>query len=640
MIRTSIKLKLSIFLSIIIILVCVALSLSFFHRTKENMMDSFIRNGVVLAKNLAHNSRYGIITEDKTILDELINGVLQAEEIVHVTITDQFGKIIAQKSRMIPVLSIKNKSAFRIIEEAESNGIVSIESAVTENGEMLYLISSPVSTLPANVRKFPIELLEEEKLLRTGTEDITNLGVIQIGISPDLMNKKVREMWGAAIIITISIMTGGVICIYYLTRLYLKPLETLAYVAEKVSQGDLSQNAPPAGKDEVGTLTEVFNQMTHSLSLREKDCRDYIHQLERMNRKQAELNMTLENRVKERTEKLQQVVHQVRSEKMKTERILHEIDDGVIVLDQNGKTIMINPAARLMLMKEDHKEPDNAAADCPEYSDIEKVLLDHSGNSNLKAKSFPLRDNEGLLLGKIIVIHDVTHYMEVDRLKSEFVSHVSHELKTPLTSIKGYVDNLRDRIVGDLNERQEEYLERVGKNTDRLIRMIDDLLNISRIESGKMTLNFSHLIMSELIEEVSRGLRPLATQKKIEMSFMKSDGDGLVMADRDKIEQAVINLVNNAILYTPPGGKVMISMEHDLGYIKTSIRDTGIGIPTEEQPLIFDRFYRLEKDSILEPRGTGLGLYITRNVIEMHGGKIWVTSEVGKGSEFTFTLPA
>jgi len=350
--------------------------------------------------------------------------------------------------------------------------------------------------------------------------------------------------------------------------------------------------------------------------------------------------MTLENRVKERTEKLQQLVHQVRSEKMKTERILHEIDDGVIVLDQNGKTIMINPAARLMLMKEDHKEPENAAADCHEYSDIEKVLLDNFGNSNLKAKSFPLRDNEGLLLGKIIVIHDVTHYMEVDRLKSEFVSHVSHELKTPLTSIKGYVDNLRDRIVGDLNERQEEYLERVGKNTDRLIRMIDDLLNISRIESGKMTLNFSNLIMSELIEEVSRGLRPLATQKKIEMSFMKSDGDDHVMADRDKIEQAVINLVNNAILYTPPGGKVMIYMEHDQGYIKTCIRDTGVGIPTEEQPLIFDRFYRLEKDSILEPRGTGLGLYITRNVIEMHGGKIWVTSEVGKGSEFTFTLPA
>ena len=640
MIRTSIKLKLSIFFSIIIILVCAALSLSFFHRTKENMMDSFIRNGVVLAKNLAHNSRYGIITEDKTILDELINGVFQAEEIVHVTITDPFGKIIAQKSRMIPVLSIENKSAFRIIEEVDSNGIVSIESAVTENGEMLYLISSPVSTLPANVRKFPIELLEEEKLLRTGTEDITNLGVIQIGVSPDLMNKKVREMWGAAIIITISIMTGGVICIYYLTRLYLKPLETLAYVAEKVSQGDLSQKAPPAGKDEVGKLTEVFNQMTLSLSLREKDCRDHIRQLERMNRKQAELNMTLENRVKERTEKLQQLVHQVRSEKMKTERILHEIDDGVIVLDQNGKTIMINPAARLMLMKEDHKEPENAAADCHEYSDIEKVLLDNFGNSNLKAKSFPLRDNEGLLLGKIIVIHDVTHYMEVDRLKSEFVSHVSHELKTPLTSIKGYVDNLRDRIVGDLNERQEEYLERVGKNTDRLIRMIDDLLNISRIESGKMTLNFSNLIMSELIEEVSRGLRPLATQKKIEMSFMKSDGDDHVMADRDKIEQAVINLVNNAILYTPPGGKVMIYMEHDQGYIKTCIRDTGVGIPTEEQPLIFDRFYRLEKDSILEPRGTGLGLYITRNVIEMHGGKIWVTSEVGKGSEFTFTLPA
>ena len=358
------------------------------------MMDSFIRNGVVLAKNLAHNSRYGIITEDNTILDELINGVLQAEEIVYVTITDPFGKIIAQKSRTMPVPSIKNKSAFRINEATDVSGVVSIESAISEKGERLYLISSPVNSLPSNVRKFPIELLEEEQLLRPGTEDITSLGVIHIGFSPDLMSRKVREMLGTAIIITLSIMTGGVICIYYLTRRYLKPLETLAYVAEKVSQGDLSQNAPPAGNDEVGKLTEVFNHMTQSLSLREKDCSDYIRQLERMNKTQAELNLTLENRVKERTEKLQQVVHQIRSEKVKTERILHEIDDGVIVLDQNGKTIMLNPAARLMLMKKDHKAPENMAADGPEHPDIERLLFDFFGNSNLKVKSFPLRDNQ------------------------------------------------------------------------------------------------------------------------------------------------------------------------------------------------------------------------------------------------------
>ncbi|MCC6545095.1 MAG: HAMP domain-containing protein [Nitrospirae bacterium] len=636
----SIKFKLSFFFSLVIVLICASLSLSFFHKTKMSMIETFIRNSVLIAQTLANNSRYGIITEDRIILEELISGVLQAREIVSVTILDSHGKPLAQKAKLREALPSGENMPSRAADNADFSDTAIVTYVTSRDGLKHYFVSYPVHYLSPALNNFPIELLEETKLEKRTSDNPAKLGDVVIELSSYSLDKQISEMWMVAILITAAVMAGGIILIFYLTKHYLKPLEMLAAVADKVARGDLSQKAPPAGKDEIGKLTDIFNQMTVSLSLREQECKSYIHQLERMNKKQSDLNLTLENRVLERTNKLEKLLFQIRKEKMKTERILHEIDDGVIVVDQNGKTIMINPAARLMLINGER---------------IKESLFDSSGDSNgeirvdnpdsglymiIKMKSFPFRDNRGELLGKIAVLHDVTHFKEIDRLKSEFVSHVSHELKTPLTSIKGFIDNLRDRIAGDLTLRQEEYLERMAKNADRLIRMINELLDISLIEAGGIKLNYTPLLLSELIKEVSDGLRPIAIQKQIEISLVKLDAERQILVDRDKIEQVITNLVDNAIIYTRPGGKIMIKLDNGQGFIKARISDNGVGIPVEEQPRIFDRFYRLEKNSILEPKGTGLGLFIAKNVIEMHGGKIWVTSEVGKGSEFIFTLPA
>lgn len=653
--RYSIKFKLSFFFSLVVVLICAAISLSFFYKTKASMIETFNRNSVLIAQTLANNSRYGIITEDRLILEELINTALQAEEIVSVTILDHYGKPLAQKAKVEAALPFGGNNTIKVIKDVNFNGSAAIQSVISRDGDKHYLISFPVSSITPVVRNFPIELLEEGTLERQNSADLTKLGDVLIEVSGHSLQSQIREMWIVAILIISLVMPGGIILICYLTKLYLKPLEMLTSVADRVAGGDLSQTAPAAGDDEIGKLTDVFNQMTRSLNLREQDCKSYIHQLERMNKKQSDLNLTLENRVIERTSKLEKVVFQIRKEKMKTERILHEIDDGVIVVNQDGKTIMINPAARLMLINGKRAISDNETDDNPAVADIKNILFDSSGDSNgelrienprsgllriLKVKSFPLRDNNGELLGKIAVLHDVTRFKEIDRLKSEFVSHVSHELKTPLTSIKGFIDNLRDRIAGDLTLRQEEYLERMAKNADRLIRMINELLDISLIEAGSIKLHHTPLMLSTLIEEVSDGLRPIAIQKKIQITIEKFEAERPIRADRDKIEQVVTNLVDNAILYTQPGGKIMINLDNGSGFIKTRISDNGVGIPLEEQPRIFDRFYRLEKNSILEPKGSGLGLFIAKNVIEMHGGQIWVTSEVGKGSEFTFTLPA
>ena len=369
-------------------------------------------------------------------------------------------------------------------------------------------------------------------------------------------------------------------------------------------------------------------------------------------RELAGLNLTLEERIKERTLELEEALHQVNHEKNKTDRIIREISDGVIVTDRVGKILLINPAGRRLL----GKKRDVPFTDLSEFSHVpglseifensseaatEEVEVHDSSDASrvLKATAVPLKDERGDLLGKVAVLQDITSFKEVDRLKSDFVSQVSHELRTPLTSIKGYIDNLKDGIAGKLKEKQIDYLNRMSKNADHLAILISDLLDVSRIESGKMPLIPTTFSLQNLIEEVVKNLRPILDAKQLELLLNPFPGERGIQGDHDKLEQVITNLLVNAVKFTPPGGRITISLERNEKYVKASIRDTGIGIPAEKQSRIFERFYRVEPESSSKMNGTGLGLYIAKNIIEMHGGRIWVASEVGNGSEFSFTLP-
>lgn len=234
---------------------------------------------------------------------------------------------------------------------------------------------------------------------------------------------------------------------------------------------------------------------------------------------------------------------------------------------------------------------------------------------------------------------DISKERAVIRMKSEFVSQISHDLRTPLTVIKGSLDNLRDGITGDLTEKQRDYLNRMSKNTDRLAGLISNLLEVSRLESGRISLKRTPLSLYNLILEVVDDLRPIATEKGLEVTVNKFDEESIVQGDQDKLEQVITNLLDNAIKFTPTGGRITITLYKEEGFFKISIRDTGIGIPKEDQSRIFERFYRAEGESPVQAKGTGLGLSIAKSLIELHGGQIWVTSEIGKGSEFSFTLP-
>ena len=228
---------------------------------------------------------------------------------------------------------------------------------------------------------------------------------------------------------------------------------------------------------------------------------------------------------------------------------------------------------------------------------------------------------------------------EHDRLKSMFVSIASHELRTPMTSMKGLVDNMLDGLTGSLTERQSFYLSRVKRNLERLTRMSNDLLDLSKIDAGVMQLSCAPFSVEELAHEVVDVMQPVAKQTSLNLTLDVQSPLPTIIGDRDKLDQVLTNLINNAMKFSKPGTDVQVEgrMRSDQ-MVQVCVKDSGCGIPPSEIPHIFERFYRGESVAV-EARGSGLGLAISKSLVELHGGKIWVQSHVGKGSEFFFTLP-
>ncbi len=259
----------------------------------------------------------------------------------------------------------------------------------------------------------------------------------------------------------------------------------------------------------------------------------------------------------------------------------------------------------------------------------------------------PVKDSQGKIIAFLRVAKDVTEekrfekrLKELDKMKSDFVSNVSHELRTPLTAIKGSADNMLDGLTGPLSEKQNRYLVRIKSNADRLSRLINDILDLSKIEAGRIELKPIHLPLFTLIQEVVESLRPVAAEKLLNIETGALDAATTAWADRDKTTQVLINLIGNAVKFTPPKGKVTVGVKQaDDEWVQVSVADTGPGIELKEANQIFDKFYQIAEAKNQKTKGTGLGLAISKALVEMHGGRIWVESVPGAGCTFQFTLP-
>jgi PAS domain S-box-containing protein len=359
---------------------------------------------------------------------------------------------------------------------------------------------------------------------------------------------------------------------------------------------------------------------------------------------------------------LGQMLRHQQEQSSRNQAILASIGDGVVMNSSEGKTIMVNPAAQRILEKPADELIDHDAAtlfstfgvkgreeaiaametllasSTRELHKAFKMMLE-VGRRVVNAHLSPVRTERGDFLGVVTVLRDITREVEADRTKSEFVSNVSHELRTPMTAIKGYADLLHAGAVGPINEAQQKFVGIIRNNADRLTALINDLLDISRVETGRVRFEPRPLEIGEVVADVVNSLAVPAESKDHTLSYEVAGGLPEIMGDRDRLNQVLTNLVSNAIRYTPAGGSIEVRAYPVEGAVRVDVADSGIGIAPEDLGRIFERFYRADDPLVQEAAGTGLGLSITKMFVEMHGGRVWVESEVGKGSTFTFILP-
>jgi two-component system, OmpR family, phosphate regulon sensor histidine kinase PhoR len=334
--------------------------------------------------------------------------------------------------------------------------------------------------------------------------------------------------------------------------------------------------------------------------------------------------------------------------------ILHSIGNGVVVINSDNRVIIYNEKARELLNLSDPLEPvpplKELLVHCEQNG---KPLLNslYSGTlSNLElivtepehrilyVTGTTFEDVDGESAGKVFILRDVTKEREIDRMKTDFVSSVSHELRTPLTSIMGFSNTiLRKEDMPE--EMKKEFIEIIHNESNRLARLIEDVLSISKIEAGKITFEMKPLNLDEVIQDAVTIYKTQAEDKQIDLSYEGEEKLSKIMGDRDAMSQVIVNLVSNALKFTPSKGKIDVRLKHRNDLIILDVEDNGLGIPKMEQERIFQKFYRIHRPGT-QIQGTGLGLSIVMEIVEKHNGKIELFSEENKGSLFRISIPA
>ena len=431
---------------------------------------------------------------------------------------------------------------------------------------------------------------------------------------------------GASGILITLLLFGGIVA--YFVRAAVGPIRRIAAATAQVSAGELGVEVPEAGAGEVGQLTTAFNEMSRSLAGQQQEL--------------AERNVELE--------RLANVLRAV----------LDSTVDGILLSDAEGNVQLANRPVitltrafgmsfegpvvdRLLSVQQRMADPDKYRAAMerlrtnpsePTFDEFEDVLTGRA----FQGFTAPVRDDRGGFLGRIWTLREVTKDREFDRLKDDFVATVSHELRTPLTSMMGFLEMIREGEAGELTDDQKRFLAIVYRSSERLQRLVGDLLFVARLDASGLQLQFGPVDVGEVAREVVESTAALARARSLEL-IAEIAPMPLVSADRERLMQLVSNLVSNAIKFTPDEGRVIVRTFVDGSHAVIEVEDTGVGIPLAEQVRLFQRFFRSTTATAQAIPGTGLGLVISRAIAEAHGGSISVRSDAGAGSCFHVELP-
>lgn len=376
------------------------------------------------------------------------------------------------------------------------------------------------------------------------------------------------------------------------------------------------------------------------------------------------VNRALEKRALQREMELlklerEKSLRDIATEKSRIGTIINCMGDGVLVCDRDSCVVLTNPAAGRMLGIQESSLIGNPLTECSIDGTLTETIMESlrsadtafptvskelcpsgSPSTFLRAHTAPVKNDLGETLGAVTVLQDITGLKELDKMKSDFVAMVSHELRSPVASVQQQLSVILEGLSGELTERQLKMLTRAKERARGLLDLINDLLDLSKIEAGMAVQYKEPLGMEELLEKIHEAMLSEAEAKRLKLKLQVEPPLKLVQGDRSNLEGVFTNLVNNAIKYTPEGGEITIHVKCEGENVRVDVSDTGIGMSKEDLPRIFDRFYRVKSEKTRQIVGTGLGLSIVKHIVEAHLGTISVESEEGGGSIFSVVLPA
>jgi two-component system phosphate regulon sensor histidine kinase PhoR len=441
------------------------------------------------------------------------------------------------------------------------------------------------------------------------TDEGEVLGFVRVALSLQQVEASVARLrWailGAGLVATVVAIALAIV----VAERTAQPVRELTAVAERMAQGELGGRLHPTAPDEIGQLTRSFNYMADQLQ----------EKLGALTEERAQLAAVLEN-----------------------------MADGVLIVGGDGRVRLINPSAASLLgttrqaalglsfaQATRHHELIDVWRSCQEAGSERTELLQIGAEGLFwRVIATPLEDKDGR--GSLVILQDLTELHRLQTIRQDFLGNVSHELRTPLASLRALVETLRDGAMED-PPAARRFLDHMETEVDALTQIIQESLELSRIESGRVPLRLSPTAVPDVVLAAVERLRPQAERAGLLVQLNLPEDLPHVLADQERIQQVITNLVHNAIKFTPAGGEIQIAADLADDEVVISVRDTGIGIAGEDLPRVFERFYK--SDRARSGGGTGLGLAIAKHIVQGHGGRIWASSIEGQGSTFSFSIP-